>query len=105
VTKEKKKVKLLHIPTGIVFEVPNYLSFWGLFAKSIRESDYHRWEKEWDQKPKKAPVKYVRFCCVRSTVEIIHYAGITPNDRNEYSGTLEQLRSENTIDCFEILYD
>lgn len=102
---KKQKVKLLHIPTGIVFEVPNYLSFWGLFSKNLKITDYYRWEKEWDSHPENAPLSYARFASVRSVVEIVHYSGITPNDRNEYTGTLEQLRNENSIDCFEIIYD
>jgi hypothetical protein len=99
---KKPKVKILHIPTGIVFEVPNYLSFCGLFSKNLNEMDYNtrRTQDTFNHN-----ISYSTFIRVRKLIEIIHYAKITPKDNNEYSEALLQLRKENTIECFEILYD
>ncbi|MCI4435600.1 MAG: hypothetical protein JHC33_02145 [Ignisphaera sp.] len=103
---KKPKVKILHIPTGIIFEVPNYLSFCELFSKNLNEMDFHMWQVDCLKNPEKLNnISYSTFTGVRKLLEILHYAKITPEDNNEYTTALLQLRNENTIEYFEILYD
>jgi hypothetical protein len=100
---EKPKVKILHIPTGIIFEVPNYLSFCELFSKNLKEMDYNL------LKTKEGTFNNISsstFTRVRNLIKILYYSKITSVDVDgTYSGVLIQLRKENTLDCFEILYD
>jgi hypothetical protein len=95
---EKPKVKILHIPTGIIFEVPNYLSFCELFSKNLNEMDFHTWNFNHN-------ISRSTFTRVRNLIEILYYSKIvSDNEDSTYRGTLILLRKENTLDCFEILY-
>jgi hypothetical protein len=90
--------KILHIPTGIIFEVPNYLSFCELFSKNLKESDFHTWFYNKN-------ISRSTFTRVRNLIEILYYSKIVPNSKDAtYKGILIRLRKENTLDCFEILY-
>jgi hypothetical protein len=100
---KKPKVKILHIPTGIIFEVPNYLSFCELFSKNLNEMDFHMWRTKGTFNHN---ISYSTFTRVRKLIEILYFSEIAPDDVDEtYSGALIRLRKENTIECFEILYD
>jgi hypothetical protein len=100
---KKPKVKILHIPTGVVFEVPNYLSFCGLFSKNLNEMNFHTWRTKGTLNHN---ISYSTFTRVRKLIEILYFSKIVPNDVDgTYIGALIRIRKENTIECFEILYD
>jgi hypothetical protein len=95
---KKPKVKILHIPTGIVFEVPNYLSFCELFSKNLNEMDYNTWTFNHN-------ISHSTFTRVRKLIEILYFSKIPSEDVDgTYRGALTRIRKENTIECFEILY-